>query len=97
MVGWCTQEYEEVLEGSDDSRAFVKASAETDVGRGSGSPGAVECQRPRDESAWRDRVKADLAAQVEAGGRIYGYRRDGEYVVRIKSGDRIVTPGHANS
>ena len=83
-------------EGSDDSHAIVKTSAVTNAGRGSGSPVAVERQHPRGESAWRDRVKADLAAQVEADGRIYGYRRDGKYVVRTKSGDRIVTPGHAN-
>ena len=50
----------------------------------------------RDESAWRDRVKAHLAAQVAEGGKLYGYRKDGAYVVRTKDRDRITTPGHAN-
>ena len=49
-----------------------------------------------DESAWREGVKVDLTAQLEAGGQIYGRRRDGAYVVRTKNGDQITTPGHAN-
>ena len=50
-------------------------------------------EQPFQQAAWRDRIKADLAAQVEAGGTLYGYRQDGAYVARTKSGDEIVTPG----
>ena len=50
-------------------------------------------EEPVRKAAWRDRIKADLAAQVEAGGTLYGYRRDGAYVARTRSGDEIVTPG----
>ena len=49
--------------------------------------------KPVRRAAWRDRVKADLAAQVEAGGTLYGYRKDGAYIARTRDGDRIVTPG----
>lgn len=56
-----------------------------------------ENESQSDESAWRERVKADLAAQVREGGEIYGYRRDGAYVVRTRDGEQIVTPGHAKS
>ena len=37
------------------------------------------------------------SAQVEAGGTLYGYRQDGAYVARTKSGDEIVTPGASKS
>ena len=50
-------------------------------------------EKPLQQAAWRDRIKADLAGQVEAGGTLYGYRQDGAYVARTKSGDEIVTPG----
>lgn len=53
----------------------------------------VPCSKPVEQDAWRDRIKADLAAQVEAGGTLYGYRRDGAYIARTRDGDRIVTPG----
>ncbi|MCY4440572.1 MAG: hypothetical protein OXE53_10240 [Deltaproteobacteria bacterium] len=49
--------------------------------------------KPFQQAAWRDRIRADLAAQIEAGGTLYGYRQDGSYVARTKSGDEIVTPG----
>ena len=49
------------------------------------------------QPAWRDRIRADLAAQVEAGGTLYGYRQDGAYVARTKRGDEIVTPGASKS
>ncbi len=39
---------------------------------------------PRD---WREQIKADLAAQVEAGGTLYGVRSDGAYIARTKDGD----------
>ncbi len=53
--------------------------------------------KPVQQAAWRDRIKADLAAQVEAGGTLYGYRQDGAYVARTKDGDEIVTPGESKS
>ena len=46
---------------------------------------------------WRERIKADLAAQVEAGGTLYGYRKDGAYVARTRSGDRVIMPGRARA
>ena len=47
----------------------------------------------RDESAWRDRVKAHLAAQIAEDGKLYGYRKDGAYVVRTKDGDQSSRQG----
>ena len=48
-------------------------------------------------AAWREQIKVDLAAQVEAGGTLYGYREDGAYIARTKSGDRVITPGARQS
>ena len=45
--------------------------------------------RPKD---WRDHIKADLAAQLEAGGTLYGVRSDGAYIARTKHGDRVIRP-----
>ena len=45
--------------------------------------------RPKD---WRDQIKADLAAQVEAGGTLYGVRSDGAYIARTREGDRMLRP-----
>ena len=42
--------------------------------------------RPKD---WREQIKADLAAQVEAGGTLYGIRPDGTWIARTKDGDRV--------
>ena len=39
---------------------------------------------------WRDEIKADLAAQVEAGGTLYGVRSDGAYIARTRDGDRVL-------
>lgn len=39
---------------------------------------------------WRDQIKADLAAQLAAGGTLYGVRSDGAYVARTKDGDRVL-------
>ncbi len=39
---------------------------------------------------WREQIKADLAAQVEAGGTLYGVRSDGAYIARTKDGDRVI-------
>ena len=44
----------------------------------------------RGDEIWRDRIKADLAAQLEAGGTLYGYRDDGAYVATTKHGDLII-------
>ena len=43
--------------------------------------------RPED---WREQIKADLAAQVEAGGTLYGVRSDGACIERTKDGDRVL-------
>ncbi len=43
--------------------------------------------RPKD---WREQIKADLAAQLEAGGTLYGVRSDGCYIARTKEGDRVI-------
>ena len=39
---------------------------------------------------WRDQIKADLAAQVEAGGTLYGFRPDGTCIARTRDGDRVI-------
>ena len=39
---------------------------------------------------WREQIKADLAAQVEAGGTLYGVRSDGAYIAQTKEGDRVL-------
>ena len=39
---------------------------------------------------WREEVKADLAAQLEAGATLYGFRPDGAYIARTKHGDRAI-------
>ncbi len=42
-------------------------------------------------AGWQDEIKADLAAQLEAGGTLYGIRSsDGAYVARSKNGDRVI-------
>ena len=43
--------------------------------------------RPKD---WRDQIKADLAAQLEAGATLYGIRKDGAFIARTKDGDRVI-------
>ena len=75
--------------------AFPSASCEGDPPEARDEI-VVDAKANAEESAWRARVKAGLAAQLEAGGQIYGRRRDGAYVVRTKNGDQITTPGHAN-
>jgi len=42
---------------------------------------------PRDLT---ERVKAILAAELEAGGTLYGIRADGCYIARTKDGERIL-------
>ena len=39
---------------------------------------------------WRDQIKADLSAQLEAGGTLYGVRVDGAHVARSSDGDRVL-------
>ena len=47
--------------------------------------------RPKD---WREQIKANLAAEVEAGGTLYGVRSDGAYIARTKDGDQVLSgPG----
>lgn len=40
---------------------------------------------------WRDEIKADLKAQLQAGGTLYGVRLDGAYVARTKNGERVLS------
>ena len=42
---------------------------------------------------YQDEIRAHLEAELEAGATLYGYREDGTYVARTKSGDRVITPG----
>ena len=39
---------------------------------------------------WREEIKADLAAQVEAGGTLYGFKPDGTWIARTRDGDRVI-------
>ena len=44
---------------------------------------------------WRDRVRAYLDAQIEAGATLYGEREDGAYVAYSKEGERVLRePGN---
>ena len=54
-----------------------------------GKPG-----RPED---WREQIKADLAAQLEAGGTLYGFRPDGTWFARTRDGDRVIRRPDRNS
>ena len=45
---------------------------------------------PPAADGWRERVKSDLAAQIEAGATLYGRRADGCFVARSKSGDVVL-------
>lgn len=45
---------------------------------------------PPGAEGWRERVKADLAAQLEAGATLYGRRADGCFVARSKTGDVVL-------
>ena len=40
---------------------------------------------------WRDEIKADLDAQLQAGGTLYGVRSDGAYVARTKDGEQVLS------
>ena len=39
---------------------------------------------------WRDQIKADLAAQVRAGGTLYGIRPDGTWIARTSDGEKVI-------
>ena len=43
--------------------------------------------RPED---WREQIEADLAAQLEAGGTLYGFRPDGACIARTRDGTRVL-------
>jgi len=43
--------------------------------------------RPAD---WREQIRADLAAQLEAGGTLYGFGPDGTCTARTRDGTRII-------
>ena len=53
------------------------------------SPPPDKPGRPKD---WREEIKADLAAQLEAGGTLYGFRPDGTCIARTKHGVRVFRP-----
>ena len=38
----------------------------------------------------RDQIRADLAAQLAAGGTLYGFRPDGTCTARTRDGTRII-------
>ena len=40
---------------------------------------------------WRDEIKADLSAQLQAGGTLYGVRSDGAYIARTRDGERVLS------
>ena len=42
---------------------------------------------------YQDKIRAHLDAELQAGATLYGYREDGTYVARTRSGDRVITPG----
>ena len=46
---------------------------------------------------WRDRIKANLASQLEAGGTLYGFRSDGAYIARTKDGDQVLSKPDSES
>ena len=45
---------------------------------------------PLGPPGWRERIKADLAAQLEAGATLYCRREDGAFVARSKHGDVVL-------
>lgn len=55
---------------------------------------AEKTGRPKD---WRDQIKTDPAARVEAGATLYGIRSDGAYIARTKAGDRVVPRSNRDS
>ena len=43
--------------------------------------------RPED---WREQIREELAAQLEAGGTLYGFRPDGTCEARTRDGTRVL-------
>lgn len=39
---------------------------------------------------WREQIKANLAAQLEAGGTLYSFRPDGTCIARTRDGTRAI-------
>ncbi len=58
----------------------------TKLGKTTAPPPDMQ-RRPKD---WQDQIKAALAAQVAAGGTLYGVRADGAYIARTKDGDQVL-------
>ena len=48
-------------------------------------------EKPGRPADWREQIKADLAAQLEAGATLYGVRSDGARIERTKDGDRVLS------
>lgn len=44
----------------------------------------------RRPAKWRKRVREELDATIRDGHKIYGVRRDGKYVVKTSTGERII-------
>ena len=53
-------------------------------------PTALPPDIPEFPKDCRDQIKADLAAQLEAGGTLYGVRVDGAYVARSRDRGRVL-------
>ncbi len=54
-----------------------------------GTPPPSEYDLPE---GWRDDVKALLAAELEAGAKLYGMREDGTYYYVTKDGETDIPP-----
>ena len=39
---------------------------------------------------WREEIRADLEAQIEAGGTLYDFPGDGTCIERTKDGERVI-------
>ena len=55
-----------------------------------GETTAPPSDKPGWPEDWREQIKADLAAQVEAGATLYGFRPDGTCIARTRDGDQII-------
>ena len=53
-------------------------------------PILAECEHALSDG-YQDEIRAHLEAELEAGATLYGRRRDGAYVARTKSGDRVIS------
>lgn len=57
----------------------------------------VTQKKPGQAETWRERITADLAARIEAGGTLHGCRKDGACVARTRNGERVLTPAARKS